>query len=166
MLQKESPCNEIIYAVCPYIPCAFIMCMYSSMCNLAPAKPIYKKAKNPPPAPIKAAVTPPMTTLDHLNGSGPLPAALFFDVVDVDVEAKPLAALRPVAVGLYVGVALPPAAVVPTLGTPEAVCVTAALFEAAVALGMGAPLLAKGTIFETVELKLVLASAILLFTKS
>ena len=66
--------------------------------------PIYKKAKTPVPTPIIPKETTPTTTLDQANGSGPAPAALFLVLVEllepVPAAANPLAAFRPVAVGL------------------------------------------------------------------
>ena len=74
------------------------------------------------------------TTCDHKKGSGPGPPAFFVDeavevpVLELAIARNPLAALKPVAVGLYVAVAsvsVPETMVVmPTLGTPVTVCVT------------------------------------------
>lgn len=57
----------------------------------------YSNANKPPPTPIIESVIIPTNTPDQANGSIPL-AALFF--LPVGLEVNPLAALRPVAVGL------------------------------------------------------------------
>jgi hypothetical protein len=64
--------------------------------------------------PINATLTAPITTFDQANGCGPWPAALL-------LLANPLAAFRPVAVGLYVAVPAPVAVAPPILGLPVAV---------------------------------------------
>lgn len=116
----------------------------------------HDKENTIPPSPIEPKVTTAMTILLQVKGSGPAPAALFLAEL-VLVDANPFAALNPVAVGLYVAAVSVPvaAAEIPTLGLPVAVCVIAASFGAVVALGIGAPDLAKATTFEFVALKSV-----------
>jgi hypothetical protein len=100
---------------------------------------VYPIYNSKPPTPMNVTLTASTTTFDHANGCR-LRAALVLN---------PFAAFKPVAVGLDVAAASVPAAVAPpTLGLPDAVWVTANSFEACVALGIAAPLLAKETIFE------------------
>ena len=64
-----------------------------------------------PPSPIEHKVANAMTILLQAKGSRPAPAALFLAEL---VDAKPLAALNPDAVGLYVAAVSVPVAVAVT----------------------------------------------------
>lgn len=122
-------------------------------------------------------ITPSTITGLQSDGWAPTAAPLFFELPELELEldpvaldAKPAAALKPLAEGLNVGAAVPPDAVAvmppPSLGIPVAVCETAALAEAAVAEGMAAPRLGNDTTLLSDSLNLVCARAIRLLMRS